>query len=63
MLKGFRTIWFLGLGFAAVVFGLWRHVIADAFGIPRPPGQYLMAAVAVVLGALAVAPMFMFRNR
>lgn len=62
-MKAFRTIWLLVLGLAAVVAGLGRHIIADWFGIPRPPGQYVISAIAVTLAALALAPMFLFRRR
>jgi hypothetical protein len=62
-MKAFRTLWMLVVGLIAVATGLGRHVIADALGIPRPPGQYVVAAVAVTLAALALAPMFVFRRR
>lgn len=62
-MKTFRTVWLLVLGLAAVVAGLGRHIIADLLGIPRPPGQYVIAAVAVVLAGLALAPIFLFRRR
>lgn len=62
-MKAFRTVWLLVLGLAAVVVGLGRHIIADLFGIPRPPGQYVVVAVAVVLAGLALAPIFLFRRR
>lgn len=62
-MRTFKTLWLLVLGLAAVVAGLGRHIIADMVGIPRPPGQYVITGVAVVLAALAVAPMFLFRRR
>jgi len=62
-MKTFRTFWLLLIGLAAVVVGLSRHILADALSIPRPPGQYVMSAVAVALAAIALAPMFMFRRR
>lgn len=62
-MKTFRTVWLLVLGLAAVVAGLGRHIIADLLGIPRPPGQYVIAAVAVVLAGLALAPIFLFRRK
>ena len=62
-MKAFRTLWLLVLGLAAVVAGLGRHIIADLLGIPRPPGQYVITAVAVTLAALALAPIFIFRRR
>lgn len=62
-MRAFRTMWLLVLGLAAVAAGLGRHIIADLLGIPRPPGQYVVAAAAVVLAALAVAPIFLFRRR
>lgn len=62
-MKTFRTLWLLILGLAAVIVGLSRHIIADAFSIPRPPGQYVVGAAAIALGALALAPMFLFRRR
>lgn len=62
-MRTFKTLWLLVLGLAAVVAGLGRHIIADALGIPRPPGQYVVVGVAVVLTAMAVAPMFLFRRR
>jgi hypothetical protein len=52
----------LTVGLIAVVVGLSRHMLADALSIPRPPGQYIMSAIAVTLAAIAVAPMFMFRR-
>lgn len=62
-MRAFRTVWLLLVGLAAVIVGLGRHIIADLVGIPRPPGQYVMTAVAVVLAGLALAPMFLFRRR
>jgi hypothetical protein len=62
-MKAFRTAWLLILSLAAIIVGLGRHIIADMFGIPRPPGQYVVAAAAVAIGALALAPMFLFRRR
>ncbi len=62
-MKAFRTLWMLIVGLIAVATWLGRHVIADALGIPRPPGQYVVAAIAVALAALALAPMFVFRRR
>ena len=62
-MRAFRTVWLLLVGLAAVIVGLGRHIIADLFGIPRPPGQYVMSAVAVVLAALALAPIFLFRRK
>lgn len=61
-MRRFRITWMLAVGLLAVIVGLSRHVLADAFGIPRPPGQYIMSAIAVTLAAIAVAPMFMFRR-
>jgi hypothetical protein len=61
-MKRFRISWMLIVGLIAVVIGLSRHMLADAFSIPRPPGQYIMSAIAVTLAAIAVAPMFMFRR-
>jgi hypothetical protein len=62
-MKTFRTLWLLVLGLAALVTGLCRHIIADLVGIPRPPGQYVVAAVAVAIGGLALTPLFIFRRR
>lgn len=62
-MKTFRTFWLLIIGLVAVAVGLSRHIIADLLNIPRPPGQYVVAAVAVALAGLALAPMFMFRRR
>lgn len=62
-MRTFRTFWMLILGLVAVITGLGRHIIADLVGIPRPPGQYVVAGIGVVLAALAVAPMFLFRRR
>ncbi len=62
-MKAFRTLWLLVVGLLAVFTGLARHIIADALNIPRPPGQYVVAAVAIALAGLALAPMFMFRRR
>lgn len=62
-MKAFRTAWLLALSLIAIVIGLGRHIIADLVGIPRPPGQYVVAAAAVALAALAVAPMFLFKRR
>jgi hypothetical protein len=62
-MKAFRTIWLLVLGLAAVVTGLGRHIIAGFLGIPRPPGQYVVAAAAVVLAGVALAPIFLFRRK
>jgi hypothetical protein len=61
-MKRFRITWMLTVGLIAVVVGLSRHMLADALSIPRPPGQYIMSAIAVTLAAIAVAPMFMFRR-
>lgn len=62
-MKAFRTLWLLVVGLAAVVVGLGRHIIADMLGIPRPPGQYVLAVIAVALAGLALAPIFLFRRR
>ncbi|OYX50783.1 MAG: hypothetical protein B7Y90_02975 [Alphaproteobacteria bacterium 32-64-14] len=62
-MKGFRTLWLLIVGLVAIAVGLSRHIIADALSIPRPPGQYVVAAFAVALAGIALAPMFMFRRR
>jgi hypothetical protein len=51
------------VGLVAVAVGLGRHIIADLLSIPRPPGQYLVAAAAVALAGIALAPMFIFRRR
>lgn len=62
-MRTLKTLWLLVLGLAAVIAGMGRHIIADLIGIPRPPGQYVIAGAAVALAALAVAPMFLFRRR
>ena len=62
-MKAFRTLWLLVVGLAAVVVGLGRNIIADMLDIPRPPGQYVLAVIAVALAGLAVAPRFLFRRR
>jgi hypothetical protein len=62
-MKTFRTLWMLIVGLVAVAVGLGRHIIADLLSIPRPPGQYLVAAAAVALAGIALAPMFIFRRR
>lgn len=62
-MKTFRTLWMLIVGLVAVAVGLSRHIIADLLSIPRPPGQYVVAAAAVALAAIALAPVFMFRRR
>jgi hypothetical protein len=62
-MKTIRTLWMLIVGLVAVAVGLGRHIIADLLSIPRPPGQYLVAAAAVALAGIALAPMFIFRRR
>jgi F0F1-type ATP synthase membrane subunit c/vacuolar-type H+-ATPase subunit K len=62
-MKAFRTLWLLVVGLAAVVVGLGRNIIADMLDIPRPPGQYVLAGIAVALAGLALAPIFLFRRR
>ena len=61
-MKRLRMVWLLLVGLIAVAIGLGRHILAYAFNIPQPPGQYIIGALAVTLAAIAMAPMFIFRR-